>query len=159
MAKFVQLSSPIVAGAASLRANETWRQLGKKRQHLAATQSFARNDASGSVDCVHLKDILGEIEMPRQLSSEPAIGVLDAAFLPAGIGVAELGGHAADAGQQAMAGELAAVVEGDRTLHLGRQPLEDRHEHRRSFGGTLAGERQPRGALMRERLICPPWLR
>ena len=104
-----------------------------------------------------------EIEMPGQLSSESAIGVLDAAFLPAGVGVAEPGGHAADAGEQAVAGEFAApprpaglgpvmtgaacllarLVEGDRTLQLGGQPLEDRHEGGRGLGSTLAGELAP----------------
>ena len=46
--------------------------------------------------------------MPGQLSSEPAIGVLDAALLPAGIGIAEPGGHATHAGQEAVAGDVAA---------------------------------------------------
>ena len=54
-----------------------------------------------------------EVELSRQVSPEPAVGVLDAALLPAGPrlrtgGIAEPGGPAADAGGQAVAGELAA---------------------------------------------------
>ena len=57
-------------------------------------------------------------------------------------------------GQQAVAGEFAAIIEGDRVLQRGRQPLEDRHERGRGPGRTLAGDlgrqSEPRGPLVQD---------
>jgi hypothetical protein len=44
--------------------------------------------------------------------------------------------HAADAGQQAVAGERTAVVDGDRAFELGCRSLEDGHQCGRGLGGT-----------------------
>ena len=52
-----------------------------------------------------------EVGAARQPSSYSSIGIFDATLLPAGIGIAEPGGHAGDAGEEAMTGKLAAVVE------------------------------------------------
>src|SRR5437763_10100297 len=55
-----------------------------------------------------------EVEVPRQVAPQPAVGVLHRPFLPGGVRVAEPGGHRAGAREQAVPGELGVVVEGDR---------------------------------------------
>src|SRR3954467_14447006 len=54
-----------------------------------------------------------EICLARQVSSQPADGVLDAAFLPRAVGVTEEGADCEFVVEDVMLGELGAVVEGD----------------------------------------------
>ena len=60
---------------------------GLDRGHVA--EAFARCEVEREDDLLKIGLAQGvEVEMPGQLSSEPAIGVLDAALLPAGVSVA-----------------------------------------------------------------------
>jgi hypothetical protein len=78
----------------------------------------------------------GEIGLSRNEASQAADGVLDAAFLPGRVRVAEEGLDREPV-QPSMPGELGAVVEGDRAAQAGRQRGEDRAEVARDTGGLL----------------------
>src|SRR5881275_2671479 len=81
-----------------------------------------------------------EVEVPRQVAPQPAVGVLHRPFLPGGVRVAEPGGHRAGAREQAVPGERGVVVEGDRRARPRVEPSEHRHQHRHGLRGGLAGQ-------------------
>ena len=84
-------------------------------------------------------------------AAHPADSVLDAAFLPGCVRIAEEGLDR-EAVQRQMTGELGAVVESDGLAQLLRQVREEAHEMAGNTAGNLAGEadaeQQARGALM-----------
>ena len=83
---------------------------------------------------------LVEVGSAGQPSSDAPVGVLDPALLPAGVGVAEIGGGREHAAQQHVAGEAGVVVEGDRAAHPGVEPPEGGHHRGDGLGGGLAGQ-------------------
>ena len=101
-----------------------------------------------------------EICLAWQPSAQAAIGVLDPALLPGGVGIAEPCRHLQRLAQQGVAGERGVVVEGDRLAQNGVEAAEDRHDHRCRLGGALAGqacgERQPGLALVQHQHRAGP---
>src|SRR3954451_15997555 len=81
-----------------------------------------------------------EVEVPRQVATQPAVRVLHGPLLPGGVGVAEPGRHRAGPGEQAVPGEGGVVVEGDRGAQPRVEPPEDRHHDRHGLGRRLAGQ-------------------
>jgi hypothetical protein len=55
-------SAPIVCRVAGFNPNQRWRQSGKKRQHLRASELSFENGLSRIVDAMNLKDVLGQIQ-------------------------------------------------------------------------------------------------
>src|SRR5262249_1086747 len=77
-----------------------------------------------------------EVGFAGQGSAQASEGVLDAAFLPGTVGVAEEGLDAELGFEAVVLGELGAVVEGYGLAQLGRQGLEPGEE---TPGGWLGG--------------------
>ena len=74
------------------------------------------------------------LAVARQEAADAAVRVLDGAFLPGGVRIAEVGLHREVAVEDGVAGELAAAVEGDRAAGiLGQTPegVGDTRDHRR----------------------------
>jgi hypothetical protein len=94
---------------------------------------------------------LGQVGFAGDEAAQTADGVLDAAFLPRCMGVAEERLHQ-EALQGKMSGELGAVVEGDGTTQRLRYDFEQAHEMAGDSGCALAfdgdREQQARGALV-----------
>ena len=88
---------------------------------------------------------LGQVGLAGEERAQPAVGILHAALLPGGAGVAEEG-LGTQVVELVMAGELGAVVEGDGPAPLGRegsQQLGDGIGHALGvLGGQGTGEQQ-----------------
>jgi len=54
-----------------------------------------------------------EVGVSGQASAQPADGVLDSAFLPGAVGIAEEGADGELVGEKKMLGKLGAIVDGD----------------------------------------------
>src|SRR3954451_25465828 len=81
-----------------------------------------------------------EVEVPRQVAAQPAVGVLNRPLLPRRVRVAEPGRHRAGARQQPVPGERGVVVERDRGPQPRVEPAEHGHHHRHRLGRRLAGQ-------------------
>src|SRR5215208_5266147 len=66
----------------------------------------------------------GKVELARQEAAQSSVGILDAAFLPGRVRVAEVGVDAVAPGQLGIAQELRAAVEGDSLACRGGQRLQ-----------------------------------
>ncbi len=93
-----------------------------------------------------------EIGFARQEASHAADGVLDAAFLPGGVGIAEESLDVEPIAQPVMGGELGSVIEGDGLAQIrwqGLQPsLQGVGQRPRLFGGLTDDGHEARGAFM-----------
>jgi hypothetical protein len=89
---------------------------------------------------------LGQVGFGGDGAAQPADGVLNAAFLPRGIGITEEGGDV-EAVQFVVPRELCAIIEGDRLAQFCRQRLEQFSDDRGDGQGSLAlwlgGDEQP----------------
>jgi len=65
MAKLLELASPLVRRGTRLHADEARRQLAEKLDHLTAPELLLQHRLVGSIDAVHLEDVLGEINSDR----------------------------------------------------------------------------------------------
>ena len=92
-----------------------------------------------------------ESRLSRQETTHSPDGILDAAFLPGGMRVAEVGPHGQPV-QLLMAGEFGAVVESDGLAQVARHGLEQADEALGHAIGSLAREPapedQPRAAFV-----------
>ena len=104
-------------------------------------EAFAGCEVEGHGDLLDVVVVEGvEVGVAREPSSDAPVGIFDATLLPAGVGIAEIRGLREHSAQPGMAGEGGVVVEGDRSAHLRRQPLQDGHEGGDRLGGGLAHE-------------------
>jgi hypothetical protein len=62
MAKCLELARPIVRRGTSLDANQARWQLLKERQDMATLELAADDNLAGTINAMHLKDRLGDIE-------------------------------------------------------------------------------------------------
>src|SRR5215212_9715351 len=82
--------------------------LGKADLHVLAKLLEQRLDRGEEAEALAGREIVAqhdllqlglgqrvEVEVPRQVAAQPAVGVLDRALLPGRVGVAEPGGHGA----------------------------------------------------------------
>ena len=60
-----ELTRPVVRRGARLHADQTGRQPGEERCHLAAPQRLAQHHLARTVHCVHLEHLLGQIKSDR----------------------------------------------------------------------------------------------
>ena len=85
------------------------------------------------------------------MTAEAADGILDAAFLPGFMGVAEEGGKAESLSEEVMSSELGAVVEGN-GLTQGRgqrgEPVQETFDHGLGSLVGLAGEAEETGGAL-----------
>src|SRR4029077_15130139 len=65
MTELDKLARPMMRGAARLDADQAWRQLGKKWQHLRAPKRLANHSLAGCINAVDLKNALGQVEADR----------------------------------------------------------------------------------------------
>ncbi len=69
-----------------------------------------------------------DIGLARQVSSQSSVHVLHRSLLPAGVSVAEEGGHVQRLSDEGVAGELRAIVEGDGAPQLRLELTEHIHD-------------------------------
>ena len=65
VAELPELARPLVRRGARLHANQARRQLAEKLEHLAASELLLEHRLLGSIDAMHLEDVLGEINSDR----------------------------------------------------------------------------------------------
>jgi hypothetical protein len=65
MAELDKLARPVVRRAARLDADQAWRQLRNKCQHLRPAKRRANHNLTGRINAVDLKNTLGQVEADR----------------------------------------------------------------------------------------------
>ena len=93
---------------------------------------------------VFITDLV-KVDGPWQPSPDASVGVFDAALLLGHIGVTEVGGGGEHVAQQGVAGEVSAVVEGDRSAQSWSQPLDHGHQRRDGLRRGLAHQAADQG--------------
>ena len=116
-------------------------------------KALSRREIVGHDDVLYVlvRDLI-EIGFPRQPAPQPAIGILNAAFLPGGICITEPCCHAECIAQYSVAGKTGVVVEGDRLTQYRIKSFEDGHDRTGCLGGGLAGEPGSARRVLRRRV-------
>jgi len=127
-------------------------QLSKGLGGRAEVKAFARGVVVSGNETAKATGWEGcEVGLARQEAAHPADGILDAALLPGGVGIAEEG-FDREAVQGQMAGELGTIVESNGLPQGFRQGGEQAHQvacdAARGLAGETDGQQQTRLALM-----------
>ena len=107
----------------------------------SVAEALSRGEVDGHGDLLDVGFVERvEVGPARQPSSDPSVGVLDPALLPARVSVAKIGGGREHAAQEHVVREAGVVVERDRSAHPRVEPAESGHHRGNGLARGLAGQ-------------------